>query len=341
MKKVIKLLILIIIPLVAALITGLYGYNRYKDSFYRYYMDQASNTNTVDRLISHLKFSEEFLEYEKTEDGYDFFYDDEVTNEYGKLFDFSIIRSNYTIKDEPYTNDRGTVVGKKDAYYVTYHYVIYNVNYDLLAKTLDPSNEHKLEMEVVPAIEFRLVDKNDEEINMDFIMSTLNQATVETYNANVYDYGYSPEKDSNGKYLNGFNSQTNKPFPMLLKYYVMKDQALDSFGSEITMKINIKSMWDNEDGDDVSEEVKSIDFSNLLSHKLINKKDSAAKEEILNFKKVFNEDIYKAGYNKYAFGQYIWWECLIAIVLFEVVCAAFVIVWNAEEEETKKANMKK
>ena len=53
------------------------------------------------------------------------------------------------------------------------------------------------------------------------------------------------------------------------------------------------------------------------------------------FVTVYNEDIFEAGYDKFVFSTYIWWEVLLAIVLVEVVCGSFVLVWSAEEEKEK------
>ena len=56
-----------------------------------------------------------------------------------------------------------------------------------------------------------------------------------------------------------------------------------------------------------------------------------------NIIKGFNENIFEAGYFKYAFKNYIWWECLIALFLTLFVTGATVIVWNNTGNDEENA----
>ena len=339
-SKIIKMCIVVIIPLLAAVAVGGYAYGYYQDRFFDHYMEKASDENTEDRLISYLSFINQKLEYKKEGENYQFFVKEKVSNEHGDLFTFSIIRGA-DIVYEDYTNKIGTVVGKRNNYYVTYYFAFYNVNYDVLAKTLDPSGEHPLLYTELPKISVKLTDANDEDNTFGFDTTTVAQVTGESNLTVVPDYGFSPKKDSNGKELNAGN-------PTSMRYYVLEAKTLNEFSNDVKITVELNS---NYAGDDqvTDEEVFSKTLSDLYSYETINPTGSK-KEEYTEFKDmikkefvtVYDEDIFEAGYDKFVFGTYIWWEVLLAIVLVEVVCGSFVLVWNAEEEkENKKAASKK
>ena len=339
-SKIIKMCIVILIPLLAAVAVGSYAYGYYQDRFFEHYMEKASDENTEDRLISYLSYTKQKLEYKKEGDNYQFYVKEKVSNELGDLFTFTIIRSAEIVYEE-YSNKIGTIVGKRDNYYVTYHFAIYDVNYDLLAKTLDPSGEHQLLYTELPKLAFTLTDLNDDDNEISFESTTVAQVTGESNPTVIFDYGYSPEKDSKGKQLNAGN-------PTSMRYYVLESKNLNNFSNEIKISINVKSNYAGDDQVE-DEEVYAKEIKDMYSFEAINPTGSKKEEQeeykemIENdFEDVYDEDIFAAGYNKFVFGKYIWWEVLLAIVLVEVVCGSFVLVWNAEEEnESKKASNKK
>lgn len=335
-SKIIKMCIVVLIPLIAAVAVGFYAYGYYQDRFFDYYMEEASDENTEDRLISYLSYINEKLDYTQEGEKYNFYVKEKVSNSYGDLFTFSIIRGADIIFEE-YENKIGDVIGKRDNYYLTYYFAIYDVNYEALAKSLDPSGEHKLVYTELPKLYINIEDANDEEKVLGFDMTTVAQVTGESNLTVVYDYGFSPEKDSNGKQLNAGN-------PTSMRYYVLEAKQLKDFSSDIKISIDVKS---NYAGDDqaADEEVYTLTKNDFYNNKTV--QDSKELKELVkkDFNTVYNEDIFKAGYTKFVFSKYIWWEALLAIVLVEVVCASFVLVWNAEEEKeiakAKKGNKKK
>jgi hypothetical protein len=332
-SKLIKMCIVVLIPLLASVGVGFYGYQYYQFRFFDHYMEKASDENTEDRLISYLSYINEKLDYSKEGENYDFYVKEKVSNEYGDLFTFSIIRGADIIF-ENYENKIGTVVGKRDNYYLTYYFAIYDVNYETLAKTLDPSGEHKLVYTELPKLYITLEDVNDEEKAFGFDTTTVAQVTGESNIVTIYDYGYGPEKDSNGKQLNAGN-------PTSMRYYVLDAKQLKDYSSEIKITVDVKS---NYAGDDQAEDeqVYELTKADFYNNKTV--QDSKELKDLVkkDFETVYNEDIFKAGYTKFVFAKYIWWEVLLAFVLVEVVCGSFVLVWNAEEEkEAKKASKKK
>ena len=339
-SKIIKMCIVVLIPLLAAVAVGSYAYGYYQDRFFDHYMEKASDENTEDRLVSYLSYINQRLEYKKESNDYKFYVKEKVSNEYGDLFTFSIVRGA-SIVYESYSNKIGTVVGKRDNYYVTYYFAMYDVNYDLLAKTLDPSGEHPLLYTELPKISVTLKDLNDEDNELSFETTTVANVTGESNTTAIYDYGYSPEKDSKGKQLNAGN-------PTSMRYYVLESKSLNEFSNDIELSIELKSNYVGEDQVE-NEEVFTKEMKDMYSFETVNptgsKKENYEEYKQMiedEFKVVYNEDIFEAGYSKFVFGKYIWWEVLLAIVLVEVVCGSFVLVWNAEEEkEMKKATNKK
>ena len=55
----------------------------------------------------------------------------------------------------------------------------------------------------------------------------------------------------------------------------------------------------------------------------------------------YDQNIYEAGYAKYAIGKYVWWQALIAIVLTLVITGSTTIIWETETAKEKEANSKK
>lgn len=332
-SKLIKMCIVVLIPLLASVGVGFYGYEYYQDRFFDHYMEKASDENTEDRLISYLSFINEKLDYSKEGENYKFYVKEKVSNEHGDLFTFSIIRGAEIIFED-YENKIGTVIGKRDNYYLTYYFAIYDVNYEALAKTLDPSGEHKLVYTELPKLYVTVEDAKNEENALGFDMTTVAQVTGESNLAIVYDYGYSPEKDSNGKQLNAGN-------PTSMRYYVLDAKSLKDFSNDVKITVDVKSNYAGDDQVE-DEQVYELEKADFYSNKTVQADEELKKMVKKGFDTVYNEDIFKAGYTKFVFGKYIWWEALLTFVLVEVVCASFVLVWNAEEEkEAQKAKKKK
>lgn len=331
-SKLIKMCIVVLIPLLASVGVGFYGYEYYQDRFFDHYMEQASDENTEDRLISYLSFINEKLDYSKEGENYKFYVKEKVSNEHGDLFTFSIIRGAEIIFED-YENKIGTVIGKRDNYYLTYYFAIYDVNYEALAKTLDPSGEHKLVYTELPKLYVTVEDAKNEENALGFDMTTVAQVTGESNLAIVYDYGYSPEKDSNGKQLNAGN-------PTSMRYYVLDAKSLKDFSNDVKITVDVKSNYAGDDQVE-DEQVYELEKADFYSNKTVQADEELKKMVKKGFDTVYNEDIFKAGYTKFVFGKYIWWEALLTFVLVEIVCASFVLVWNAEEEKEAQKSKKK
>ena len=331
-SKIIKLCIVVLLPLLAGLYIGVYFYGVYEDTYFDYYMEKASDENTEDRLVSYLDYITEKIEYTKENEGYSFYVNKDVSNEHGDLFTLSIIRA-YNVVEEGYYNKKGDYLGVRDNYYMTYYFAIYNVNFENVAKTLDPSGEHELLYTELPAFEVVINNVDEENENkVTFEMTTTANVTGESNLTVIYDYGYSPEKDSKGNKLNAGN-------PTSMRYYVLEAKSLSSMDSNVNVNVNVLSNWE-EDAAQQIEKAVEFELTDFYNNKAI--QDSKEIQDSLDgFKKAYNEDIYAAGYNKYVIGRYLWWEVLLAVLIVEVVCGAFVLVWNAETLNEEKKSKKK
>ena len=216
---------------------------------------------------------------------------------------------------------------------MTYYFAIYNVNFENVAKTLDPSGEHELLYTELPAFEVVINNVDEENENkVTFEMTTTANVTGESNLTVIYDYGYSPEKDSKGNKLNAGN-------PTSMRYYVLEAKSLSSMDSNVNVNVNVLSNWE-EDAAQQIEKAVEFELTDFYNNKAI--QDSKEIQDSLDgFKKAYNEDIYAAGYNKYVIGRYLWWEVLLAVLIVEVVCGAFVLVWNAETLNEEKKSKKK
>ena len=331
-SKIIKICIVVLIPVLAGLYIGIYSYGNYEDRYFDYYMEKASDENTEDRLVSYLDYITKNVEYTKENDGYDFYVSKDFSNEHGELFTLSIVRS-YITKYEKYYNKKGDSLGYRDNYYMTYYFAIYNVNYDALAKTLDPSGEHALLYTELPtlSIEIKNVDE-DNENTVEFDLTTVANQTEESLLTIIYDYGYSPEKDSKNNKLNAGN-------PTSMRFYKLQASSyLEKMDSNVEISVNVVSNWD-EEADIIEETAATLTLDNFYNNKTV--QDSKDIQKTLeDFKEGYNRDVYAAGYTGYVVGHYVWWQVLLTVLIAEIICGSFVLVWNSETEKEKAKGKK-
>ena len=163
-------------------------------------------------------------------------------------------------------------------------------------------------------------------------MTTTANVTGESNLTVIYDYGYSPEKDSKGNKLNAGN-------PTSMRYYVLDAKSLASMDSKVKINVNVLSNWE-EDAQAQIEKVVEFELEYLYNNKTI-QDSKEIQESLSDFKKAYNTDIYAAGYTKYVVGRYLWWQVLLAVLIVEIVCGSFVLVWNVESSKEEKKGSKK
>lgn len=330
-SKLIKIIIVVILPLAAGFAVGNYAYSYYQDFYFDHYMDKASDDNTEDRLISYLKYINQSVEYSQENGEYSFYLKQDIKTENGEdICTFAIIRANEVIYEE-YENKIGTVIGKRNNYYMTYYFAIYNVNYENAVKALDPTGEYKLKYTELPGFSIEIKDQEDSDKVYEFDLTTVAQVTGESNLTIIYDYGYSPEKDSDGKKLNAGN-------PTSMRYYVLNAKNISStkFSEKVEINVYVNYNLSDDETEPDPEKVATIEKNDFYSNEHFINNTTLQKEIDNSFTKTYNEDIFAAGYTKFVFGKYIWWEALIAIIAVGIICSSFVLVWNAEEEKNTK-----
>ena len=62
MKRLYKLIIVLIIPLLVAVGVGFYSYHRYQNYFYTYYLDNAKYKDTEDLLNRYMLFNDTYFQ---------------------------------------------------------------------------------------------------------------------------------------------------------------------------------------------------------------------------------------------------------------------------------------
>ncbi len=327
--KIIKFILVVIIPLTAGTLWGVSAHKdeKYVNRYFDEYMEKGSEENTEDRLVYYLTYLSDKLEYKKTNDGYEFYHTEKFSNEYGELFTFSIIRT-YTVQEEAYYNKKGTLLGYRDAYNFTYYFAVYNINYETLAKTLDPSGSHPLLSNELPKINFKITNVNEEnEEKLEFESTTTSSQQNESLLTTIFDYGYSPENDSKGNDLNVDN-------PTHMRYYALSGANLKEMDPEVKIEIITKSSW-AEDSEQTTEVVATVTKEDLYDNTDVTE-NKDLQSQFKEFEQGYKRDEFAAGYTKHAIGRYIWWQVLLVVVIVEIICGSFVLVWSTETEKIKK-----
>ena len=101
----------------------------------------------------------------------------------------------------------------------------------------------------------------DNENKVSFEMTTTANVTGESNLTVIYDYGYSPEKDSEGNKLNAGN-------PTSMRYYVLDAKSLASMDSKVKVNVNALSNWD-EDAQAQIDKVVEFELEDFYNNKAI------------------------------------------------------------------------
>ncbi len=325
MKKIIVLIISILLPIVAAVAVGAYGYNvRYnpfnpnnilasqiQGEFLLHLNDGI--TTSQDRINNYMKL-ENYL-YSS-----DPLYKKDVTDEEGtRLFTIAIYRHL-----EPYkpSADVEKVLNTRFEVYV------YNANYTKIKEYFHLDDPKIIEDAGMPYFTIEFVPTN----NRDSLIYTLAQG-----NDNIPDYDSIPEYANEKSETKNFVQDTifrERQFPA-------------KFSSDVNIKI--KAFLKITSGGDTN----NLEADHILLEDYI--EDFEYKAANLNeedYEKGFNvaigendnlkKKLVAAGLNKWIFTKYIWWQALIGFALVGLVTMSFCFIFFAEEkEETEKAAKKK
>lgn len=173
-RKRIVLTIVILIPLIASALIGIYAYNRYKGDFFNEYM-AGIEEDTKERMMGYLKYST--LRYEEEP-----LYQQNVMKDGERVFTLEI----YRITKNVVIDEEDKEIGEQ----LQYIFAIYNINYTRLIKVKGP--DEKLSAGAIPAIYLKIKDQNDTSKS-----KLLTVSSPEDY-VFIYDYNAAPEKDGYG-----------------------------------------------------------------------------------------------------------------------------------------------
>lgn len=178
-KKIMFLLIVTIIPLIAAFLIGLYSYNRYQSEYNYNYMNNIEEV-TESKIEGYLKLITHSYEEEKV-------YSETIKHDGDTVFKIDIFRGVVSKVD---------VDTEEEYLQLQYYVAIYDVDYDKLIEIEDPTGEKKLLYNNIPLIYIKIVDKNNSENEFTDSMKTTPSEYL------IDDYNSSPEEDYRGNPLN-------------------------------------------------------------------------------------------------------------------------------------------
>lgn len=321
LRKIINVLLVVIIPLLAAFAVGLYGYNRYDVAFTvkaekkGYYDSRIEEKNSESEILAYLDFYTSYYE--------EIYSNDVKSDSTGKdLFTLK----GYATYYQTYKED-----GEVNTKTLNYMFFAYNINYGNLYKEIYKNNKNELGA-YVPTLNVTFIDHDT--IGTDSVKKKAGTFapinSVELIDHNWVGYtkedGTKTQKNSNNERIT-FTDTIGQN-----KYFANVKVATFSIDKEYSSNLDLEiSTTDPQYSsyDESTVVVSTISLQNIIQRAKYFDINGA------NVKQGYEEDIYKAGYFKYAFGRYLWWEGLIALVLTLIVTGATVIVWNISDDKFK------
>lgn len=318
MKKIIILIISIIIPLIGALFVGLYATNiRYQPE---------TNTTIASKFRADLNEGaitsptriEKYREFEN------YYYDEEpiflqtLKNDVGSnMMTLAIYRSYY------FYQPSADVESQKK---IKFEVFVYDINYNLIKDYFTLDDQSVIDKAPLPTLKITLTPTNGKD---PLTVTLTNRSDVM-----IPDYNAVPEWAN--------EAESTRNYVQSYMFRVTQETALKSFSKDVNITIDATLSITGADSttttiaaDEPIAKVYVEDFESNFD-----------KVDTSNYKKGFRESsvlgTYKnAGYYKWLFLNYIWWECLIAIALIGFVTVTFYFVWTAEDQATKVKTKKK
>lgn len=317
MKKIIVLIISILIPLIAATAICLYGANyRYLPSnnseiLAEFYTDFNKGAITSEERIELYRQMENYY-YEK-----DPILKKDILDENGDRILTLAIYRNLCIYQPS---------GEVDETLKTlFEVFVYNVNYDIIKSYFKLDNMNIVEEADMPVFTVTFIPTNGKD---EFSIELKNRSNVV-----IPDFASTPEyADSEGTTKNYVQSNIFREYE--------STNTLSKFSDDANIKITATLTIENDD-----DTTTTIDATRDIANEYI--ADFKHKgEEIdetnleVGYREASVDDTYKkAGYFKWLFGHYLWWEALIAFALTGIITGTFYLVFTAED--ANKKNIKK
>ena len=323
-KKIIKLAILILIPVLATFFIGWYGYDFFAGKTQikiDYYEDVQSDTKS--QLEAFMKYNE--YKYEKTP-----FYTKDVLGQNDEvLLKMEIYRAVYEFEEEIKAR---------------YIFVLYDVNGDKILKELtgDDSkyyNKAGLSIKCVPLGE----DFDESDSVQPFTLSTTAARTIDGV-FGIVDYVASEVSGKDASKIDPYTASTYTG--AIYARWNIETNFDEDFEDLFKIQL-VASATNKEDSSDdakaekvLFEEKTTLDADENVTEDEIKIELNSKNWNIDQMEKGYNNDEVKAGYFGWVLGHYLWWICLIALVVTFGLTYTFVAVWEYDDSTVNSKKRK-
>lgn len=324
-RRYIILILAILIPLTAAFLVGLYGYNSTKFGQSAWKEEFSVEYLTFDEDYTTKQKIERYLEYGVNSQYYSFdptpVYEEEIKSVNDeKLLDLLIYRVVYDLDAQG--NDR-----------FQYVFFFYNVQYKNVRNSFvaDESLRKEIEANNVPSFVPKLKSLTEDE--EESVLRGITQIPEEQISF--------PDYEADVDFKSGKNAVEEGEIPAgdtLVKVYIgfvpMRNvEDVTSYNLQIISTIpNIL----DDTGTSISTEIANINLELEVD---------PTKVDYSDFRSSYQQDLDKAGYLGWVIKNYLWWICLIAFVAVGLITGSFYLVYISEErrilEQTKKNKKKR
>lgn len=329
MKKLITVLLAVIIPLLSAFAIGIYGYKRYQSSYIYvgeikgYFDTRLEENNTESQIKAYLDYYSTYYKEVVAES---------VKNEAGTQL-FTV--KGYAVLSVTYNDD-----GEEKARTLTYQFFVFDIDYGMLYKEIFTNESVNKLNAFLPKLSLEVIDHDkigtDDELSKSVTATYITLDDTATLDAIMKDYnwvgftredGTKTKRTSEGKEIG--------TFPVGASQLSIAPVNVFTFASDKEYSSNIDLEFKVTDSEHATDEMSTVSVGTINLTGVIQK----AKNIDLSaegFVKGYDQDIFEAGYFKYALKSYIWWEALIAFVIVLVLTIFVAIVWNIDDKEDKK-----
>lgn len=337
MKKLITVLMVVIIPLLSAFAIGLYGYKRYQQDFVfvsekgGYFETRLEENNTESQIKAYLDYYASYYQEIASQD---------VNNAAGKKL-FTV--KGYAVAKVTYDDDN-----EESSRTLTYQFFVFNIDYGMLYKEIFTNDAVNSLKAFLPKLSLDVVDHDkigtDEELSKSVTATYITLDDTSTIEAIMKDYnwvgftredGTQTKRTSEGKEIGTFNIGAST--------LAVAPVNVFTFAPDKEYSSNIDLVFKAIDSEHANDENSTVEVG-TVSLTGIAQKAKNFNLDADGVIKAYDQDIFKAGYFKYAVKQYLWWEATIAFVIVLILMIVIVAVWNIDNKQNAnkdKKNLKK
>ena len=318
-RKLITTLLVILIPILSTFAIGLYGYKRYQDQFLvqdepkGYFDTRIEEGNTLSEIKAYLDF-------------YTAYYKEIVSTEVKNAQNYSLFTlKGYATVGVEY-DENGEITNKT----LVYMFFAYDIDYGMLYKEIFKSEQNNKLGAFIPTLSVDFIDRDtegtDDELKTVANMSALSIVNLVDNNWVGYtrEDGTKTKRNASGNAIVFSDSNSSTALVKVASFVPNKEYSS-----------NLDLEFKTTDSEHSSDEASTVTIGRVSLSNVVQKAKNFDLEGE-GIVKAYDEDIFEAGYFKYALARFIWWECLIAFVLTLLLMVVIVVVWTADSQEEKK-----